>query len=508
VATCPQCGTELPEGAKFCPRDGTTISSQKIALSEEDPLLGRVIDGRYRVRARLGSGGVGVVYEGEHVEIKKPVAIKVLHGMFAATEEFRLRFEREARASSRLDHPSCVSVLDFGRVSRLEPMEGAVGLLGIPYLVMEFVRGRVLTDYRPSGAAEAVQIVLGILAGLRHAHSLGIVHRDVKPANVMVLASTGIGGEPLRTKLLDFGLAKDLGGPEAPEKPLTQAGTVFGTPSYLSPELAAGAKADARSDLYSAGVVLFELLCGRRPFRRDDPLDVVRDHLNTPPPSPRSLAPSLSPELESVTLKALAKKPEERWQSADELVAALAATPEGRGTSALAPAAPRPSPAAWLRPFLARARPRLRARWPLGAGLGAALLTLILMIAFRHRPPPPAPIVTAPPPVAALSESAAAHLSQARDYQRKLWCSDAVEELERALKADAAARHDPEAASVAIACLTPKTRDKATRFLVEKLGEESREPLREAAASDGNPEVRKGAERALERLAENRAPTE
>ena len=257
-------------------------------------MIGRVIDGRYRVRAQLGSGGVGAVYEGEHVEIKKPVAIKVLHGLFASTEEFRRRFEREARAASRLDHPSCVTVIDFGRVSRLDPMEGAVGLLGIPYLVMEFVRGRVLVermgDAPRLSAGESAQIALGILAGLKHAHGLGIIHRDVKPANVMLLA----GDEGVRTKLLDFGLAKDLGGAvDEEEDPLTQAGTVFGTPGYLSPEQASGKKADARSDLYSAGVVLFEMVCARRPFLRPDPLDVVRDHLNTPPPSPRAFATAL-----------------------------------------------------------------------------------------------------------------------------------------------------------------------------------------------------------------------
>src|SRR5690242_1806662 len=154
-------------------------------------------------------------------------------------------------------------------------MEGAVGLLGIPFMVMEFVRGQPLID-RLEGPrfsiAEAIAIELGVLAALKHAHSLGIIHRDVKPANVMLIPDEG---KP-RPKLLDFGLAKDLGGPasEQGEEPLTQAGTVFGTPSYLSPEQANGGKADARSDLYSAGVMLFELVCGRRPFVRDDPLDV------------------------------------------------------------------------------------------------------------------------------------------------------------------------------------------------------------------------------------------
>src|SRR5688572_29269816 len=158
---CPSCGGTLPDGTRFCPKDGTTFSSEpsdaflpttalgKAANPEPlDPLLGRVIDGRYRIRKKLGSGGVGAVYEGEHIEIKKTVAIKVLHGIFASTEEFRRRFEREARAASRLEHPSCVAVLDFGRAQKIEPFGDPDGfsLMGIPYLVMEFVRGQVLVD--------------------------------------------------------------------------------------------------------------------------------------------------------------------------------------------------------------------------------------------------------------------------------------------------------------------------------------------------------------------------
>ncbi len=493
---CPRCGSSLPDDARFCPQDGTTIDAPPDGArsigSDGDPLIGRVIDGRYRISARLGAGGVGTVYEGEHIEIKKRVAVKVLHGAFAVSEEFRRRFEREARAASRLDHPSCVTVIDFGRIAQLQPMEGAVGLLGAPYLVMELVRGTVLVDHTAVGAVEAVRIVLGILAALRHAHSLGIIHRDVKPANVMLLADDD-GGRP-RVKLLDFGLAKDLGGADGPEEPITQAGTVFGTPSYLSPELASGAKADGRSDLYSTGVVLFELVCGRRPFVHDNPLDIVRDHLSTPPPAPRSLA-SISVELEQVILRALAKDPAARFADAGEFAAALGATVESKG-----PALSSPPKKIWP----ARLSPAVAA---LTAG-GVVVIVILIAVAAHHRRPAPLPPPVAPPPISATSKDALWHLSLAANYQRRLWCSNALEELERALKSDVSARSEPQLAQVAIACLTPKTRDKAIAFLVENLGNDALAPLKQAVASDPNAEIRKGAERAIAQLTSNRAPSE
>src|SRR5207245_2136115 len=259
----------------------------------------------------------------------------VLHGVFASTEEFRLRFEREARAASRLEHPSCVTVLDFGRVQRLSPMEGAVDLIGIPYLVMEFVRGQSLVDRLEEGP-------------------------------------------PL-------------------------------------PVMEAGAKADARSDLYAAGVVLFEMVCRRRPFVNADPLDTVRDHLQTPPPRPRSLAPGISAELEQVILRALAKDPGARFQTADAFIAALAACPDG-----------------------SRLPPRRaidRKKIVIGSGLTAGVMVILGILHWLHSvpaaPPPPPPVFAAPS--APIARDALSHLALAGDYQRKLWCSDAIEELERAV---------------------------------------------------------------------------
>jgi serine/threonine-protein kinase len=468
--------------------------------ADADPLIGRVLDGRYRIRARLGQGGMGAVYEGEHVEIKKQVAIKVLRAAFERTDEFRKRFEREARAASRLSHPGCVSVLDFGRVQRIEPDEPS--LLGIHYLVMEFVRGEPLIDRIAKGKLpprEAVAIARGLLAGLRHAHGLGIVHRDVKPANVM-LASTG-DASPL-VKLLDFGLAKDLGAHES-SVPLTQAGMVFGTPSYLSSEQALGQPADARSDLYSVGIVLFEMVCGTLPFVHKERIDVVRAHALTPAPKPTKHVPSLSPKLEEAILRALVKEPKERFQSAKEFEDALAACPEVSGARA-----PLPNPVPVPLPLMTRLFDLFRAhrRVALAAGAGlAVLVTILLIVTLRHSAPPAfVPSVSAPAAipeaVAPLSPSARRHLALAADYERKLWCSDAIDELERALHDSPSLRNDRALVRTAIPCLRAKTQARTIRFLVESFGETARPELEAARAGALPADVREGVERALSQI--------
>ena len=498
MTACPKCGTELDDDVEFCPKDGATLKRQRkksrpVTIDSPeaagDPLIGRLLDGRYKVRARLGSGGVGSVYEADHVGTKRTVAIKTLHQMFADSAEFRKRFEREAQAASKLDHPGCVAVLDFGRVERVEPEKDAAKLHGTLYLVMEFVRGELLLDRIDRKgripAGEAIAIAVGMLGALAHAHSLGMIHRDIKPANIMVTPSGQV-------KLLDFGLAKDTA---ASMEPLTRAGLVFGTPGYLSPEQAGGKPIDSRIDLYAVGVVLFEMVTGRRLFPHKDPIDQVRDHLTREPDKPRSLVPSLSAELEAAILKALAKSPDDRFETAKEFADALERCPE----SSKAPKKPKGA-----RTTVGKATAREGGRGPnvfalvagvaILAGVGA-LGWLAYARSSWHAAPPPVAGPTAP-----LADAARRHLATAVSYQRKLWCSDAIEELERAVTADSRARTEREATRVAIACLTNRTQAKAVRFLVDRVGAPAAPALKAAAAGDANPDVRRGAARALERL--------
>jgi serine/threonine-protein kinase len=493
--------------------------SAAVPAPTSEPLLGRTVDGRYAVRAVLGRGAVGAVYEAEHVELHKHVALKVLHAAMARTEEFRKRFEREARSASRLAHPGCVSVIDFGHVTRLDPAAGGDALIGMPYLVMELVKGELLAERIDKGKLpphEAVVIARGVLAALRHAHGLDLVHRDIKPANIS-LASVGETA-PL-VKLLDFGLAKSVAddSPDA-KQPLTQAGMVFGTPGYLSPEQAAGKPADARSDLYAFGVVLFEMVCGFPPFVGAEALDVVRDHLSTPPPPPRKFTPALSPELEAVILKALAKEPRARFQTAEAFQAALAACPEASAVSAPAPARASASPPSArtprysieLRKVYERLRPHRRAL--LAAGAATALLGLVVwLVATRSSSPSAAAPRTGgaaafatTAAAAPISAAARRHLELAQDYQQRLWCADAIAELERALKEEPELRANSDLIQTAIPCLRSRTQSRTIQFLVERIGADAQPELQAALGRDLKPDVREGVERVLARLTEPR----
>ncbi|MCA9677345.1 MAG: serine/threonine protein kinase, partial [Myxococcales bacterium] len=269
-------------------------------MDDADPRIGTVLQGRYRVLEALGVGGMGVVYRGERLGLNKPVAIKFLRGDMAVQDEFVVRFEREARAMSQLQHPHLIPVIDFGVVD------------ATPYLVLEYVRGDNLYDVLRKGpmpVARALTIMRQVLAGLGHAHQQGIVHRDVKPDNVILADAEGTGDH---AHLFDFGLAKLTGG--GGENTSPAAAYAIGTPSYMSPEQARGEPVDVRSDVYACGVLLFEMLTGRKPFRGDNSRDVLRHHVKTPPPTLAEAAPdrTFSPELEAVVARALAKDPAER----------------------------------------------------------------------------------------------------------------------------------------------------------------------------------------------------
>lgn len=286
---------------------------------DEDKLVGQVLADRYQIQHRIGEGGMGVVYKAEHVGLQKDVAVKVLLPELGAIEGVVKRFEREARSMSRLDHPGVVRVADFGRTHD-----------GLLYLVMDYVDGEPLGDliiqqgrFKPD---RALHIIRQVLLALEHAHELGVVHRDLKPDNIMVLDP---GGEVETTKILDFGIAKILEDSGEENKPLTVAGTVFGTPEYLSPEQAAGEPADFRADLYTVGVILYELLTGKRPFQAENRMALIGKHISAQPKPITHVLPmaELPEETDAVIMKAMAKSPDARYQNAIEFFEALGRLP-------------------------------------------------------------------------------------------------------------------------------------------------------------------------------------
>ncbi|MDB4989223.1 MAG: sps1B [Myxococcaceae bacterium] len=281
--------------------------------AQRDPRIDVVLNGRYRITELLGEGGMGLVYRGERLQLGRPVAIKFLHGPYAKSPKYMARFEREARAMSKLSHPYCVSVIDFGVHDE-------------PYIVMDFVTGETLRDLMDKqrvAPARAVHITRQILAGLAHAHGQGVIHRDIKPGNIMVGEATGVGDH---VRIFDFGLAK-LHDPAVAGEQSTAA-TVIGTPAYMAPEQTRAEAIDARADLYAVGVLLFELLTGQKPFVGEDAYAVIRMQREVLPVKVRSLAPAISEELEQVVWKALEKDRDKRFQSSAEFVAALDAVPE------------------------------------------------------------------------------------------------------------------------------------------------------------------------------------
>jgi serine/threonine-protein kinase len=304
--------------------------------AQGDSLIGRTLDGRYEVTGRLGEGGVGVVYRGRQVHLGRNVAIKVLHKDAAAIPEWRLRFEREAQALSALAHPNVVPVTDSG-IDK-----------GVPFLVMELLQGKTLADLLKTGPVplwRALDIARQTLRGLAFAHGKGIVHRDLKPANVFLQE---LPDQDDHVRLLDFGMVKFLEKSDARHsaETLTRAGVVFGTPAYLSPEQAKGGPADARTDVYAMGCVLFQLLAGRRPFVEETYEGVVMAHLSQPVPSLAKVRPGLAhaAAFQPLIEKAMAKKPSARFKDADAMLTALEAVISKLPASALSTGRRRPTP--------------------------------------------------------------------------------------------------------------------------------------------------------------------
>ncbi len=265
---------------------------------DETTVEGRLFDGRYRMIRRIGSGGMARVFLAEDVDLHRDVAIKVLHDRYSEDAQFVERFAREARAAAGLNHPNIVAIYDRGQ------SEGSY------YIAMEYLDGETLKDVilreGPLPERRAIDITLQLLAALRFAHRREIIHRDVKPHNVMVLRDG-------RVKVADFGIAR------AGDSEMTEAGSIVGTAQYLSPEQARGQHVGPESDLYSVGVVLYEMLTGRVPFTGDSAVAIAMKHVQETPVPPRQIVPSIPAELEAVVQRAMAKDPARRYHSADEM---------------------------------------------------------------------------------------------------------------------------------------------------------------------------------------------
>ena len=270
-------------------------------------MVGSVLAGIYRLDALIGEGGMGAVYRGRHVMLRRDVAIKVLHPDFSRDPELVKRFDREAQSAARLNHPNCIQVTEFGSTDD-----------GMKYLVMQLLEGTELQNILdgPTPPERAVDLILQVLRGLEHAHGQGVVHRDLKPQNIFVTRDHE-GREVL--KLVDFGIAKIIGGDGALEQ-MTRAGMVFGTPQYMSPEQALGLEIDARADLYAAGVLLYQIVTGRLPFNSDDPVALIRMQVSTEPPQ---LPHSVPQELAAIIFRLLAKQKEQRYPDARTVRIAL-----------------------------------------------------------------------------------------------------------------------------------------------------------------------------------------
>ncbi len=346
-------------------------------MRPQDPFIGReILDGQFHVIQRIGTGGMGSVYKASQPAMNRMVAIKILHPKLVNRRDLTSRFRREARAMSQLSHPNTVKVFMYGELE-----DGSL------YIVMELLDGRNLNQAvrrdGPFSAARAIPILIQVCAALQEAHGLGIVHRDLKPENIFLCNQ---GGLQDFAKVLDFGLAKVT---EQQMRPgsliLTQEGMVFGTPEFMSPEQAQGRELDARSDIYSLAVILYEALTGRLPFNAQTPMEYIQKHVMEPPiPLAERVQDGDFPSgLQAVLSKALAKKPEDRWQSAAEFAAGLHSVLVGTnaeaasaGAMSLLPPTPAPPPVA------PPAQPELLVRKPARFGVAQLLAVALSFLAM------------------------------------------------------------------------------------------------------------------------------
>jgi tetratricopeptide (TPR) repeat protein len=491
-------------------------------------LTGTVLDGRYRLDEALAEGAMGAVYRGTSLSVDRAVAIKLMHASLPGEMAARERFQREAKLMALVDHPHCVSVIDYGLHDRK------------PYLVMELVRGRslfaLLQEQQQVEAARAIDILRQVLSGLAYAHEQGIIHRDIKPANIMVTPKAPLG---VHVRILDFGLARI----RESSTSLT-GGLAVGTPSYMAPEQCRGDTVDARVDIYACGIVLFEMLAGRKPFVSPDLLQIVKQQMHAPPPRLADVAAGDFGALEAVVARALAKSPDDRFQSAialsEALDAASRAVPEATATFGEASVAipitvgssvvePSPHEPSRLSRLLPRSRMRyvaLAGALVVGGGAYALWRTTEAPVAVVHdaaaiavaEPIAPVDAAAVADPIDELraqaealaaaghNEAALTLLQKARHehpdravlpylagklYFAKMWWADGIAAFRDAIRLDPSYRNDPELIRAVVRgfITTPDYDWRLGNFLSE-LGDAAQPVLDDTAHNHPNPQVR------------------
>jgi len=437
VAACANCGASLEGTPRFCPVCGTEVRPRSDTAASADPYVGNLFAGKFRVEKLLGEGGMGRVYRATQLSLDKVICLKVLRRELATDPETQARFQREAKAASRLNHPHSIQIIDFG-----------AGDNGELYIAMELVSGQdlqqVMQDQFPLPEARIVHIMAQVLDALSEAHAQKIIHRDLKPENIMV---GRFRNDPDFVKVLDFGIAQIQDGSAAR---LTRAGLVCGTPEYMSPEQARGEELDARSDIYSAGVILYQMVTGRLPFQADTPMGFVSKHLVEVPAPPAQVRPDVSPALSSLIVRALAKDRGERPPSAlamrDLLLASAGSAPAAAPKVPIAPpAAVRTAP---TQPK-AVAAPAAPPRAGLGVWLavGTVAVAAAGITAWRLWPSPPAETPTHAPRVQGSTPAVPPATPGRVDYERYFAEGNQdlqAQKLDEALQAfERAARADP-----------------------------------------------------------------
>ena len=404
-ASCPRCARLLPPGqAKVCVYCGTPLTVNPTrnpnlgfgmpSRPQRDPLIGTLVAGRFKIEELIGQGGMGKVYRARHLALDRVVCLKMLKTALLEDPTLVGRFEREAKAASRLNHPNGISVLDFGR------NEADGGL----FIAMEYVQGKdlrlVLRDEWPLPEERLCNIMAQVLSALAEAHVHNVIHRDLKPENIMVEQRRD---QPDFVKVLDFGIAKIL---DSDMPGLTRNDVVCGTPQYMAPEQATGAQLDARCDLYAIGVILYQMATGQLPFDGQNSMEVLTKHVNEPPVPPRQRQPDapISEAMESLILRALEKDPALRPQTAEEFRQLILKVPKQKPVEKPLPrdalatlshgtTLPAASPSSAVQPVVP-----VGVAWPrrkLAAAAGAAVVILLLGAGawVKARRVQPAPLV-------------------------------------------------------------------------------------------------------------------